>query len=120
MANPSHLLSFSELGRRLGTALVQRLLNDLIIPLEILSHLLDPFRVFIVVSFGDKSDAVGAIPNDQLVISLHAEPHLAVEGDPGARSGLLRQDDSDFGRFRQDYGPEGERVRTDLREGYHI
>ena len=87
--------------------MLERLLNDLVVPLKVLAKFLDPGSVLIFLLPRHERDAVGRVANDEFLVALHAETHPSVEGHPGARPGLLWQNYGDLGRLRQDDGAEG-------------
>lgn len=101
--------------------IVQRLLNDLFVPLERLSQLVDPVvvngRLF---SQTDEGHAKGRLLNCQPLIAIHLESLLAVVRDPGRRPRIFWQHDTNFGCFRQNDRSEGKRVRTDGCQGDHF
>lgn len=88
--------------------LIQGLLNDRVVPIQVLAHLFNPSSVFVDFLPVDEGHAVGRVPNHQLLVPLHPEAHLAIESDPSPSPRLLRQNDRDFGCFGQDNGAEGE------------
>ena len=111
--------SGSELGLH-PRAVVDGLLNNLLVPLQGLVEFIHPHRVLVLGLPVNERNAVGRLLDDELFFSLHFEFELAVEGDPCSCTCILGQSDSDLSVGRENDGSECEGVGADRSQADHL